>query len=287
MLERFTFRRLRPRRRQKSSATPTATRARVVCVASGKGGTGKSVLTSNLAVLRAMRGERVLLIDFDAGMANAHLLLGVAPRHDLTDVLSGEVDLRKALVDGPDGLKLLSTGVGSTGLVDPTRRELDKLFRALRPLEDDFDLILIDHGAGMGYVTQANLSAAQSLLLVASHEITALSDAYALYKRATQVNPNVRAGVVINNSPNEEFALSAWERFRNVSQRFLGSEPEFVDWVPSDTAVQRSVQLRHPVVSSAPTSKASRAIMRVGEWAPLDLPGTGGAFFDRARAALR
>lgn len=287
MLERFTFRRLRPRRREKPAASPPASLSRVLCVASGKGGTGKSMLTTNLAVLRAMRGERVLLIDFDAGMANAHLLLGVAPRHDLGDVLAGDIDLRSALVDGPDGLKLLSTGVGSTGLIDPTRRDLDRLFRALRPLEDDFDLILIDHGAGMGYVTQAHLTAAHNLLLVATHEITALSDAYALYKRARQVNPNVRAGVVINNSPNEEFALSAWERFRDVSRRFLGSEPEFIDWVPTDTAVLRSVQMRHPVVSSAPNSKAARAIARVSEWAPLDQPGPAGAFFDRARAALR
>src|SRR5262245_61280240 len=50
--------------RRESAAQP---RARVVCVASGKGGTGKSILSSNLAVLRARGGERVLLVDFDAG----------------------------------------------------------------------------------------------------------------------------------------------------------------------------------------------------------------------------
>ena len=52
--------------------------ARTVCIASGKGGTGKTVLATNLATLRQRRGERVLLIDFDAGLANAHLLLGLA-----------------------------------------------------------------------------------------------------------------------------------------------------------------------------------------------------------------
>ena len=65
--------------------------ARVVCVASGKGGTGKSIIASNLAVLRAKRGERVLLVDFDAGLANAHLLLGLAPQYDLSHVLQGQV----------------------------------------------------------------------------------------------------------------------------------------------------------------------------------------------------
>ena len=72
--------------------------ARVLCVASGKGGTGKSILSSNLAVLRARSGERVLLVDFDAGLANAHLLLGLAPKHDLSHVLQGQVSAEEALV---------------------------------------------------------------------------------------------------------------------------------------------------------------------------------------------
>ena len=59
----------------------------MLSIASGKGGTGKSVVATNLAVQRARMGERVCLVDFDAGMANAHLLLGVAPRFDLGHVL--------------------------------------------------------------------------------------------------------------------------------------------------------------------------------------------------------
>src|SRR5262245_39584790 len=117
---------------------PEESCARVLCVASGKGGTGKSILSSNLAVLRARRGERVLLVDFDAGLANAHLLLGLAPKHDLSHVLQGQVRAEDALVTGPAGVKLLSGGVGRHILANPTRRELDRLFKALRPLEDQF-----------------------------------------------------------------------------------------------------------------------------------------------------
>ncbi len=160
------------------------TTARVVCIASGKGGTGKSVIASNLALLRARQGERVLLIDFDAGLANAHLLLGLAPPHDVGHVMEGTVSAREALVEGPHGLKLLAGGVGRQSLIDPTRRELDRLFKALRPLEDDFDLIVIDHGAGLSYSTVAHLAAASTLVLVTNHEVTALSDGYALLKLA-------------------------------------------------------------------------------------------------------
>ncbi len=291
MLHRFQFARLRPRRREGLRPDPArpglVTSARVVCIASGKGGTGKSILATNLAIDRARRGERVLLVDFDAGLANAHLLLGLAPEHDLGHVMKGEVTARQALVEGPHGLRLLSGGVGRQTLANPTRRELDRLFRALRPLEDDFDLVLIDHGAGLGYSTLAHLAATSTLLLVTNHEVTALSDGYALYKRATMVNGGIRVGLVLNRVPDERLAEAAWERFRSASQRFLGRQPEYVGWVPADPAVSQSVQRRVPVTLSFPTSAAAQAIQRVASWGPLDHARTTSAFYDKARKALR
>jgi flagellar biosynthesis protein FlhG len=228
----------------------------VLCVASGKGGTGKSILSSNLAVLRARRGERVLLVDFDAGLANAHLLLGLAPKHDLSHVLQGQVRAEDALVSGPAGIKLLSGGVGRHILANPTRRELDRLFKALRPLEDQFDLIVIDHGAGVSYATVTHLAAATALLLVTNHEVTALSDGYALYKRAHLANAEIRVGLVVNRAPDEGRAQSAWERFQARPQRFLGHAPELVGWVPYDPAVLNSVEQRVPVTLLEPASPA-------------------------------
>jgi len=270
--------------RREAVAAPTA---RVVCVASGKGGTGKSVLASNLAVMRARRGERVLLVDFDAGLANAHLLLGLAPQHDLSHVLQGQVRAEDALVEGPHGMRLLSGGVGRHILANPTRRELDRLFKALRPLEDRFDLIVIDHGAGVSYSTVTQLAAASTLLIVTNHEVTALSDSYALYKRAHLVNPYIRTGLVVNRVPDEARALSAWERFQSASQRFLGHAPEFVGWVPYDVAVSRSIEARTPVGLSEPESAAARAFESISHWAPIDQARSARSFFERARAALR
>ena len=280
------YRRLLGLGRRGERAESAAT-ARVVCVASGKGGTGKSVLATNLAVQRARQGERVLLIDFDAGLANAHLLLGLAPEHDLSHVMQGQVEAADALVEGPAGLRLLSGGVGRHILANPTRRELDRLFRALRPLEGDFDLLVVDHGAGLGYATVTHLAAASTLLLVTSHEVTALSDSYALYKRARRVNPQIRVGMVLNRVPSPEAALSAWERFRGAARRFLGHEPELVGWVPADAAVQRSVEARVPVALLEPESAAARALGAVASWAPIDRARGDRPFFDLARAALR
>jgi len=288
---RFDFSRLRTLSRLLNGAAPRAedTRqgARFVCVASGKGGTGKSILASNLAVLRASRGERVLLIDFDAGLANAHLLLGLAPRYDFGHVLDGSVSARGAVVEGPAGVHLISGGVGRHALANPTRRELELLFEALRPLEPEYDLVIVDHGAGLSYSTVAHLAATSTLLLVTNHEITALSDAYALYKRAHMVNAHIRVGLVVNRAPDERLAQGAWERFKATSFQFLGHHPELVGWVPADESVSRSVQARKPVCLTEPESRAARALAKVAEWGPIEVARTTSAFYERAGKALR
>jgi len=272
---------------KKREEEPEGARSRVLCIASGKGGTGKSVIATNLAALRSQRGERVLLVDFDAGLANAHLLLGLAPEYDLSHVMQGQVAAEEALVEGPEGLRLLSGGVGRHVLANPTRRELDRLFKALRPLERIFDLIIVDHGAGLGYATVTHLAATSTLLLVTNHEVTALSDSYALYKRAHLVNPYVKVGLVVNRAPDEARARSAWGRFSSASERFLGHQPEYVGWVLADPAVHRSVEARVPVTLLEPQSQAARDIESVSRWAPIDHALGEKPFFECARSALR
>lgn len=261
--------------------------SRVLSIASGKGGTGKSVVATNLAVQRARKGERVCLVDFDAGMANAHLLLGVAPRFDLGHVLDGEISAGYALVAAQGGLQLLSGGVGRAALANPTRKELERLFEALEPLEEAFDLVIVDHGAGLSYATMAHLAAASALLVVTTHEVTSLSDAYALYKHVTTVNTRVQVGVVMNRAPDEGTAHAAWERFRGASQRFLTRAPELVGWVPMDEAVVRSVQARAPVSLREPDSRAARALADVARWPAIDAARGTGSFYAAARRSLR
>ena len=79
---------------------------RLVAVASGKGGVGKTNLSLNLGLAMARRTGRsdVCLVDIDFGLANADVLCSVQPERTLADVLDGQCDMEDAMVLGPGGL---------------------------------------------------------------------------------------------------------------------------------------------------------------------------------------
>src|SRR5436309_6954372 len=86
---------------------------RVIAVASGKGGVGKTNLTVNLAIALAREGKRVVVLDGDLGLANVDVLLGLSPKFTLQHVVSGERTLGEVMVEAPGGIWVIP---GASGL---------------------------------------------------------------------------------------------------------------------------------------------------------------------------
>ena len=94
------------------AAAPETAHALCVAVASGKGGTGKSFLATNLAVGLHEQGAKVTIVDCDFGLGNAHLLLGANPRITIQHVLMGKVTVDEARLRTPFGPYLVPGGCG-------------------------------------------------------------------------------------------------------------------------------------------------------------------------------
>jgi len=77
---------------------------KVIAIASGKGGVGKTNVTVNLGVALASQGKQVLLMDADLGLANICVMLGLHPQYNLLHVLDGSKTLAEIIVEGPAGL---------------------------------------------------------------------------------------------------------------------------------------------------------------------------------------
>jgi flagellar biosynthesis protein FlhG len=233
---------------------------RVVAITSGKGGVGKTNIACNLAVLAARGGRKVLLIDADLGLANADIVLGIAPHHHLGHLLDGSVPLDGVLAEGPNGLRIIAA---STGVQELTRLEdcqKLRLVEALEEIEDRFDLIVIDCGAGIGDNVLFFAGAAQESLLVVSPEPTSLTDAYAAVKVLSQQAGVENFAVVVNPVPTEAHGRDVFSKLTRVTERFLQARVRFAGWLPRDENLQRALMAQRPVVELFPRSPASRGL---------------------------
>jgi flagellar biosynthesis protein FlhG len=240
----------------------SAVRAHSLCVASGKGGTGKSVVTASLALLLARAG-RTLIVDADMGVGNAHILQNLSPEHSFVDVVEGRLGVREVLVHARPQLDLLAAGSGVSRMAGLSNYEMHLIGCGLESLETDYSHLLIDSAAGISMQTVAFAAASDCVLIVTTPDVTALTDAYAFLKVFTQRRADCVPLFVVNRASGDEEAEAVSERFRAVSRKFLSREPRCIGWIPEDRALVRSVSARAPVVLAEPDSPASLALQRI------------------------
>src|SRR5262249_10862322 len=113
--------------------------ARITAVTSGKGGVGKTFVAANLAAALARRGENVLVLDADLGLANLDVVLNLHPKITLHDVFTGKALLADAILPAPGGFSVLLAGSGLveySRLTSEVREQLLDVIRQVAPRYD-------------------------------------------------------------------------------------------------------------------------------------------------------
>lgn len=237
--------------------------ARTIAVTSGKGGVGKTNFTTNLALLLAQSGERVIVLDADLGLANLHVVLGVSPRFHLEHVMRGEKTLPEILYTAAQGVRIIAGGSGIAELANLSDTQRKRFVEGLADLDSMADVILIDTGAGLSHNVLAFVLASEEVIVITTPEPTAIADAYATIKIVSRENPEASLKLVVNMATTEAEALATAERLRLVSKQFLGVNLEVLGYIPSDPSVPRAVRAQRPVALDNPNSPVARAISRI------------------------
>src|SRR5262245_11035000 len=250
----------------------------VICVTSGKGGTGKSVLTSNLALHLAGSGLCVIAVDADMGLANLHLLLGMQPARTVMEVISSGASIDEIAESGPLGVRLAGGGSGRPEMADLHPARLGRLVAAMDAVGGSADVVLIDTGAGIGRATTSFRYAFEEILVVTSPDLTAMTDGYAVIKNVARNNRRARVMVVVNRAQSAVEGLEVFGRIDRVSRRFLDRPLLYLGHVLNDPRVTGSVAARIPILLNQPAAPASACLRGVGRALLLEI--------DQRRAAV-
>jgi flagellar biosynthesis protein FlhG len=257
-----------PRKAARPQAPPleayhAAPKARVIAVASGKGGVGKTNMAVNLSLALGKLGRQVILFDADLGLANADLLLGIQPRYNLTHFFSGGRTLSEIMCEGPYGLKLIPSGSGIAQLADLGPQERERVLGHFALIEDQADYLVVDTGAGISRNVVAFAHAAEDVLVVTTPEPTARLDAYGLIKVLSQDGYAGRLRVIVNMAENAAEGEEVGRLMENLAGRFLNQPVEMLGVVPRDKSVTKAVRAQKPFMIADPHGPASQAVMRM------------------------
>ncbi|MFA6188960.1 MAG: MinD/ParA family protein [Sulfuricurvum sp.] len=229
-------------------------KTRFIAITSGKGGVGKSTISSNMAYMMAKHGLKVGIFDADIGLANLDVMFNVKIKKNILHVLKGEATVEEILVPIEKNLVLIPGESGeeifkyaSSGIFERFMDEAHVL--------DDLDVLIIDTGAGIGEHTQLFLRACDDVIVVTVPDPAAITDAYATIKITSRLRDEIN--VIMNQVRNEKEASGLFEKIQKVALANIGDKLRlnYLGQISSDPKIAVSVKKRALFTREFPTSK--------------------------------
>ena len=251
----------------------------VIVVMSAKGGSGKTVTATNLAVLLTrFPGKKVALVDADLQFGDVCLVLQLEPRFTLVNAahelhhLDG-VLLDSLLTDHPTGLKVMAAPLEPAFADDISTESLMTVVNLLR---EKYDYVVVDTASMLDELLLSLLERADMIMQVVDMDLPSVKNAkLALETLRLLKFPTSKVKLILNRS-NAKARLDEKEIEGALKMSIAAS-------IPSDAAVAASMNEGNPVVESAPKSKVAKGFESVAELVagPVPEPSSGKGFLRR------
>ena len=239
-------------------------KTRIIAITSGKGGVGKSNLSVNMAIAYAQQGKKVMLIDGDLGMANVNILMNIVPQYNLMHVIQKQKTMQEIINETEFGIKFIAGANGFSKIANLTVEELDDFAKQFSML-GNYDIIIIDTGAGIANNVLQFVSAADEVYVVTTPEPTAITDAYGIIKIITTeiTDREMNIKLLVNRAHSAEEGKRISDRIINIVGQFLNKKVDYIGFVYDDPVVQASVIRQKPFIIVNPTSKPAQCIKHI------------------------
>lgn len=218
---------------------------RIISIASGKGGVGKTNIAINLAIALNELKQNVLVIDGDLGLGNVNVVLGSTPEYNLYHVIKGLKKLPEIVVNTEYGIRYIAGASGFSSLANLSGRSLTRLVNGIDALNDT-DIIIVDTGAGISDTVMSFILSADETIIITTPEPTSIIDAYGIIKSIASVNSNADVKILVNRVAKSTEGRKIGERIISISRQFLGMEIKYLGFVFEDKTIQYSVARQLP-----------------------------------------
>ena len=234
-------------------------KTRFIAITSGKGGVGKSTISSNLSFVLAQSGLNVGIFDADIGLANLDVMFNVKIKKNILHVLKGEASVADILIPITRNL-ILIPGESGDEILKYSDMALFERFMEEAQVLDKLDVMIIDTGAGIGEHIQMFLNAADDVIVVTVPDPAAITDAYATIKTIAILRDDV--SMIMNQVRNEKEAVGVFQKIKKVANANINTNLnlQLIGKINSDLKVSSSVKQRALFTAKYPASQPSRDI---------------------------
>ncbi|MBN2817176.1 MAG: MinD/ParA family protein [Campylobacterales bacterium] len=240
-----------------SNSAKKSKKTRFIAITSGKGGVGKSTISSNLAYALSQKGLNVGIFDADIGLANLDVMYNVKIKKNILHVLKGEATVSDILIPITRNLILIPGESGDEILKYSDLALFEKFMQEAQVL-DKLDVMIIDTGAGIGEHIQMFLNASDDVIVVTVPDPAAITDAYATIKTIATLRNDI--SVIMNQVKNEKEAVGIFEKIKKVANANIGGslDLQLMGKINEDVKVSGSVKKRALFSVEYPNSQPSR-----------------------------
>ena len=226
---------------------------KIIVIASGKGGVGKTTTAINLGTAMKYFNHDVLIIDANMSTPNVgiHLNSPEVPIN-LNHILQKKAHPYEAVYTHESGIKIIPS---SLSVKELKKLKMEKLKDFKKEFQNLADIVILDCSAGLGKKAMSAIEMADEIILVSNPEMPAITDALKTIKVAEGIKKPIK-GIIITRVRKNDYELSPETVKEMLEIPILGM-------IPEDILVQDALRKKNPLVWVHPKSKSARAYKEI------------------------
>ena len=235
--------------------------ARIITIASGKGGVGRTTVSANLAMGLARQGFRTCLFDADLALADIHILFGLYPEHDLKEVVFSQRRIKDILIQHQSGIDIVPGRAGDEKMADLVPEKIEYITQCLSDMSETYDFIIIDSASGISRDVVSFCMVSSDIILLLTPDPASLIGGYSFLNVLCSNGYKGTLWTAFSRVRRSDDTKTFFSKFKKTIQDFLPIEIEPLGAIMQDSSVLKASRQQEPFLLHGPNSLSSTCIM--------------------------